>query len=74
MIKMAYDVIMFDIRPADIKAAGNDIVADEENDDISIVVSPTDSKESRVDTLNYSEHLVQVGGGIMLTSLKSAHE
>ena len=52
----------------------NDIVADEENDDISIVVSPTDSKESRVDTLNYSEHLVQVGGGIMLTSLKSAHE
>ncbi len=52
----------------------NDIVADKENDDISIVVSPTDSKESRVDTLNYSEHLVQVGGGIMLTSLKSAHE
>ena len=52
----------------------NDIVADEENDDISIVVSPTDSKESRVDTLNYSEHLVQVGGGIMLTSLTSAHE
>ena len=52
----------------------NDIVADKENDDISIVVSPTDSKESRVDTLTYSEHLVQVGGGIMLTSLKSAHE